>query len=540
MESTPSHPSSGEDRTSTTASVWRPLRGQTFRNLLIADIFSDVGTFMQSVGAAWLMVSLQAGPMYVALTQTASALPFFLFALPAGALGDICDRRKLILFTEIWMALVAIALAALVITGFISPWLLLVLTFALSAGDAVETPTWRALLPELVAKEDLEAASALNGIEFNLARATGPGLAGLLIAVFGVGTAFVVNAMSFLGVIFVVARWKRPHRKQTAPAERVVGATMAALRYVRYSTGIRALTIRAGVVMFFASALLALLPTVAHNVSGSPVAFGLLLGCFGAGAILGAFILQPARARWSTETVASAGVAILGVATIVAGILRQLPALSVVMLVGGAAWIIFISLVTALVQKLAPDWVRARVLAVFILLFQGGMAAGSAAWGTVAQHAGVPTALMWAGLGAIATTGLGLVWRLPDTTVDVTPWNHWRMPVIADELQVGLESGPVLVTVEYLINREHASDFLKAMHRYERVRRRDGASRWGIYRDTEHPDQFVETFIVPSWAEHLRQHERITRADRGLEERINSYSLKEPTVRHLIYAMPKS
>ena len=536
MKPTPSHPSPGEHGDNITGSVWRPLRGRTFRNLLIADVFSDVGTFMQSVGAAWLMVSLSAGPMYVALTQTASALPFFLFALPAGALGDICDRRKLILFTEIWMASVAVALAALVITGFISPWLLLVLTFALSTGDAFETPTWRAVLPELVAKEDLESASALNGIEFNLARATGPGLAGVLIATFGVGTAFVVNSISFIGVIFVVARWKRPHRKRTAPAERVAGATMAALRYVRYSTAVRALIIRAGAVMFFASALLSLLPTVAHNVSASPIAFGLLLGCFGAGAVLGALVLQPARARWSTEIVASAGVAILGIATIAVSVLRELPALGIVMLIGGAAWITFISLVTALVQKLAPDWVRARVLAVFILVFQGGMAAGSAVWGAVGQHAGVPTSLMWAGLGAIATTGLGLLWRLPDTTKDVTPWNHWRMPVIADGLEFGLESGPVLVTVEYLVSRDHASDFLKAMHRYERVRRRDGASRWGIYRDTEHPDQFLETFIVHSWAEHLRQHERITRADHALEERISSYTLKEPQVRHLIYA----
>ena len=540
MEPPSSHESPGELPPSTGASVWRPLRGKTFRNLLIADVFSDVGTFMQSVGAAWLMVSLKAGPMYVALTQTASALPFFLFALPAGALGDICDRRKLILFTEIWMALVAVALAALVVTGFISPWLLLVLTFALSAGDAFETPTWRAVLPELVAKEDLEAASALNGIEFNLARAVGPGLAGLLIATFGIGTAFVVNAASFIGVIFVVARWKRPHRKRTAPAERVAGATMAALRYVRYSTAIRTLTIRAGAVMFFASALLALLPTVAQRVSGSPIAFGLLLGCFGAGAVFGAFVLQPARARFSTETVASAGVAILGVATIVVSILHALPALSVVLLIGGAAWIVFISLVTALVQKLAPDWVRARVLAVFILVFQGGMAGGSAVWGAVAQHHGVSTALMWAGLGAIATTALGLRWKLPDTTLDVTPWNHWRMPVIPDDLELGLESGPVLVTVEYLVDRDHSSDFLKAMHRFQRIRRRDGASRWGIYRDTEHPDLYVETFIVSSWAEHLRQHERITRADRALEERISSYTLKEPMVRHLIYATPKT
>ena len=540
MESTPSHPSPGELPASAAGSVWRPLRGKTFRNLLIADVFSDVGTFMQGVGAAWLMVSLKAGPMYVALTQTASALPFFLFALPAGALGDICDRRKLILFTEMWMALVAVALAVLVITGLISPWLLLALTFALSAGDAFETPTWRAVLPELVAKEDLEAASALNGIEFNLARAVGPGLAGLIIAAFGVGTAFVLNVLSFFGVIFVVARWKRPHRKRTAPAERVVGATMAALRYVRYSMTIRALIIRAGAVMFFASGLLALLPTVAHNVSGSPIAFGLLLGCFGAGAILGAFVLQPARARFSTETVASAGVAILGMATIAVSILRELPALSVVMVIGGAAWIDFISLVTALVQKLAPDWVRARVLAAFMLVFQGGMAAGSALWGAIGQHAGVPTALMWAGLGAIATTALGLRWRLPDTTMDVTPWNHWRMPVIPDGLELGLESGPVLVTVEYLVDGKHSSDFLKAMRRYERIRRRDGASRWGIYRDTEDPDLYVEVFIAPSWAEHLRQHERFTRADHALEERINSYILKEPKVRHLIYAAPKS
>jgi MFS family permease len=540
MEPAPSHSSIEKDPTNVATSVWRPLRGQTFRDLLIADIFSDIGTFMQSVGAAWLMVSLQAGPMYVALTQTASALPFFLFALPAGALGDICDRRKLILFTEIWMAFVAVALAALVITGFISPWLLLALTFALSAGDAFETPTWRAVLPELVAKEDLEAASALNGIEFNLARAVGPGLAGVLIAAFGVGTAFVVNAASFIGVIFVIARWKRPHRKRTAPAERVIGATMAALRYVRYSTGVRALIIRAGAVTLFASALLALLPTVAHNVSKSPIAFGLLLGFFGAGAVLGAFVLQPARARWSTETVASAGVAIMGMATIAVGILHNLAALSVVMLVGGGAWIIFISLITALVQKLAPDWVRARVLAVFMLVFQGGMAAGSAVWGALGQHTSVQTALIWAGLGIVVTTGLGLLCRLPDTTVDVTPWNHWRMPVIADDLDLGLESGPVLVTIEYLVDRDHASDFLKVMQRNRRIRRRDGASRWGIYRDTEHPDLYLETFIVPSWAEHLRQHERFTRADHALEEKITSYTLKEPKVRHLIYAAPKS
>src|SRR5580658_5506385 len=190
-----------------TLSPWRPLRAPIFRNLLIADVVSDVGTFMQSVGAAWLMLSLNAGPIYVALIQTASALPFFIFALPAGASGDIVDRRRLILSTETWMLAVAIAVAVLTIMGWISPLMLLALTFALSAGDAFETPAWRAVLPELVKKEDLPAASALNGIEFNFARAIGPALAGFVIAFVGVGAAFALNAFSFLGVILVVARW---------------------------------------------------------------------------------------------------------------------------------------------------------------------------------------------------------------------------------------------------------------------------------------------------------------------------------------------
>ena len=206
------------------------------------------------------------------------------------------------------------------------------------------------------------------------------------------------------------------------------------------------------------------------------------------------------------------------------------------MLIGGAAWIDFISLVSALVQKLAPDWVRARVLAVYLLVFQGALAAGSALWGAFAQHAGLPTALAFAGVGSMATIALGLVWRLPDTTVDVTPWNHWRMPVTAEELQPELEAaGPVLITVEYLVKADQVSEFVKAMNRYGRTRRRDGASRWGMYRDTENPSQFVETFIVGSWAEHLRQHQRFTRADHAVEERISSCTVGEPKVRHFIH-----
>jgi MFS family permease len=521
---------------SSSLSLLEPLRVSTFRNLLVANLVSDIGTFMQNVGTAWLMVSLGAGPIYVALTQSAASLPYFLLALPAGSAGDIVDRRKLVLFTESWMMAVALIVVVLTIAGLMSPWLLLGMTFALSAGDAFETPTWRAILPELVPKKDLAAASALNGIEFNLARAVGPALAGLIIAALGVATAFIVNAVSFAGVILVIARWKRSFRKQTAPPETMKGATIAALRYVLHSPAIITVVVRTGIVMFFSSALFALLPTVAKSVNDSAIGYGILLGCFGVGAIVGALVMQPARARWSTEAVVSSGVAILGLAYMATSGLHRLLTLAPVMLIGGAAWVTFISLINALIQNLAPDWVRARVLAIFFLVYQGAFALGSAVWGAVAQKAGIHAALLYAGAGTAATTMLALFARLPDSPADLSAWNHWRMPVVVSEVKDDLLEGPLMVTIEYVVPREQESGFLEAMHKYGRIRRRDGAYRWGIFRDTAVADHYLEVFLVNSWAEHMRQHERQTQADRQLEERLISHVATEPKVRHLIYS----
>ena len=514
--------------------LWRPLRVTIFRNLLIADVISDAGAFMQNVGAAWLMVSLGAGPIYVALTQTAASLPYFLLALPAGSAGDIVDRRKLVLFTESWMMGVALILAILTIAGVMSPWILLVLTFALSAGDAFEAPAWRAILPELVSKEDLAAASALNGIEFNLARAVGPALAGAIISVTGVATAFIANSVSFFGVILVVAKWKRPVQRRSAPPESFSGATVAAIRYVRHSPAIMTVLLRTGVVMFFSSALFALLPTVSRSVNQHATGYGLLLGCFGGGAIIGALVMQSARDRWATESIVTTGVVSLGLVILAMSGLHRLSTLAAVMVVGGAAWVIFISLINALVQNLAPDWVRARVLAIFILVYQGSYALGTAAWGAVAQRSGVGTALLYAGVGTIVTAAIALVAPLPDSTGDLSPWNHWRMPVVIGDVGADAEKGPVLVSVEYSVTPKRTEEFLDAMHEYGRIRRRDGAYRWGIFRDTEIADRYLEIFLVNSWAEHLRQHERQTQADRELEGRIASYLSAEPTVRHLI------
>ena len=518
-----------------TSSIWRPLRVPIFRNLLIADIASDMGTFMQGVGAAWMMVSLNAGPLYIALTQTASALPFFILAIPAGVIGDIANRRSLILFSEIWMLCVAVVLAVTTMAGRLSPLLLLVLTFALSAGDAFESPSWRAVLPELVSREDLPAATALNGIEYNLARALGPALAGIVIAVWGISTVFFLNAASFLGVLFVIRRWKRHSRARTVPSETLTGATAAAIRYVRYSPSLRALLIRSGAVMFFASAFLALLPSVAQRVSGSSLDYGILLGCFGVGAMLGALMMERVRARWPVEIVVSTGIFVFGLSTFASGTLHSLSTLGASMLIGGASWIVFVSFFNVIILNHTPDWVRARVLAISMLVFQGAMAAGSAVWGALAARTNLHIALFWAGAGTIATTALGLFFKLPDAPADVTPWVHWRLPTVQNEVDSTINSGPILVTVEYDVDPQQNLGFLQSMHRYERIRRRDGAYQWGVFRDMENPNRYLETFLVVSWAEHLRQHQRSTRADREVEERVHSCILGTPSVRHLVY-----
>jgi len=441
-------------------STWRVLRLPVFRNLLVADLVSDVGTFMQGVGAAWLMVSQGAGPLLVALTQTASAFPFFLLALPAGALGDIFDHRKLILTTEIWMFSVAVVLAVLTVLHLITPWALLLLTLALSIGDALEAPTWRAVLPEVVPQEGLMPAIALNGIEFNLARAIGPALGGFLIAALGIAAVFSLNAATYLGVLWVIARWKRPPHQPGPLRETVSGAIRAAVRYTRNAPEILTVLGRIGCIMFFASAFWALLPTVAHELRRSATLYGLLLAVFGAGAVLGALALQRTRSLFSSDALLGLGTTVFAGALWGVAAFKSVALLSVAILFGGAAWTAIMSLMTTVMQNLAPDWVRARAMAVF-------------------------------------------------------------------------------VTVEYEVESKKADEFLEALHKFARVRRRDGASRWGVYRDTEHPAHYVETFIVESWAEHLRQHERLTRGDRDLEENVRRFEWKPTRVRHFIYARSK-
>ncbi len=489
---------------------------------------------MQSVGAAWLMTSLTRNPLYIALIQTATALPFFLLALPAGSIGDIFDRRKLILSTETWMLLIAVLLTVATVAGAMTPWLLLLLTFGLSIGDAVESPTWAAIFPELVSKEELPAALALSGIEFNLARAVGPGLGGFVVAAVGVGAAFAFNALSFLGVIAVIARWKRPVRKSMLPAETFRGATSAAIRYVRYSPAIRTLLVRAAVLIFFISSFWALLPTAARELSKSPIAYGFLLGFFGLGAVLGALVLQRTRSKLSSEALLSIATATFAAIILSLALLRSSAVLCVMMLIGGVSWTSIMSLFNIMVQELAPDWVRARVLAVYLFVFQGSVTAGSTLWGFVALRTDVHATLAVASLGTAACLLLRPWLQLPNTKIDLSIWNHWAKPSMI--VEPDLDQGPVLVTVKYVIDPAKAPEFLRKIHKYERIRRRDGATSWGVFADVEASGIYLESFKVDSWAEHERQHYRFTQADGEIEKQVLSYALKPVEVKHYIYA----
>jgi MFS family permease len=415
-----------------------------------------------------------------------------------------------------------------------TPWLLLILTLGFSLGDALESPAWRAIFPDLVSKEDLPPALALNGIEFNLARAVGPGLAGVIIAAAGVGTTFVVNAVSFLGVIAVIARWKRPVHKSRLPAETISGATFAAIRYVRYSPSIRTLLVRAGCVIFCTSAFWALPPAVAKSLNKGSIGYGLLLAFFGVGAVLGAFALQRAPSALSMEALLTIATAIFGAVVLATGTLRNLGVLCILMSFGGAAWIVFMSLFNTLIQNLAPDWVRARVLAVYLLVFQGSVAAGSAIWGYTADRSSAHLALLVSSIGIAGCMLLRFPLPLPVSNLDLSSWNHWGKPALFAEPEP--DQGPILVTIEYIIDPKTAPQFLAVIYKYQRIRRRDGATRWAVFYDSETPNRYLETFLVDSWAEHQRQHERSTHADGQLEDQVKRLTLEPEKVKHYIYA----
>ena len=507
-------------------SAWSPLKNGLFRGLWIATIVSNVGTWMQDVGAGWLMTSLSSSPSLVALVEAADSLPVMLLALPAGAIADIVDRRRLLIATQVYLMVIAAALGILTWLNVMTPWMLLGFTFALGVGTAMVMPAWAAIVPELVPPEDLPSAVALNSIAINVSRTIGPAIAGVLVAAVGAWLVFVLNALSYIGILAVLVRWRRERRKSSLPAERFVSAIRVGLRFVTHTRALQIVLIRGSAFFVFASATWSLFPLIVRRELGmGPEIYGLLLTCIGIGAVGGALLLPRARARFSRDALVAGASALYAVAALMLGHVQNLPLLAVAMLATGVAWISILSALQVAAQMTLPAWVRARGLAAFVMVFMGGMALGSILWGQVAAHVGIPATLTTAALGMAGA--IGLTWRFKlgrHEVLDFTPSSHWPAPVLAELPEP--DSGPVLVTIEYRVQPDKRTEFIAAMQSVREMRRRNGAYFWELFHDSADPSRFNECFMDESWVEHLRQHERVSVADREIQQRAKAFMVE--------------
>ena len=522
----------------TVISPWAPLQHKVFRMLWIASVVSNIGTWMHEVGAGWLMTSLSPTPLMVALVQAATSAPVFLLALPAGALADIVDRRRYLIASQVWMLFAAATLGVLTLAGMTTAPILLVFTFALGIGTAMMMPAWGAITPELVQRSELPAAIGLNTIGMNVSRSVGPALAGLIVAAAGSGVVFILNALSFLAVIAALLIWQRTPKESELPAERVIGAIRAGLRYARHSPELRAVLTRGAAFFVFASASWALLPLIVRQeLKRGPSTYGLFLACLGIGAIGGALVLPRLHARLSRDKIVAGATGLYSTAMLALAHSSNVLAAAAAMLLTGVAWICVVSSLMTAAQTALPGWVRARGLALFWVVFMGGMAAGSALWGQVASWIGIPYALTAAAIGALL--GIAATWNYRigrHDAYDRSPSVHWPTPMMAEDVES--DRGPVMVTVEYRIDLSRAHEFKTVMQEMRRIRRRDGAFMWELFNDIEQPDRMVECFMVESWLEHLRQHERATVADREVTEKTRAFHLGSelPKVTHMVAA----
>jgi MFS family permease len=529
--------------------AWEPLRRPVFRDRLIASIISNTGSWMQDTAGTWLMTSLTTSPLLIALMQTAATLPVLLFGLPAGAMADIFDRRRLLLFWAAWMLVVAALLSGFTFGGWIGPGSLLVLTCLLNVGAAMNGPTWQAIVPELVPHEQLPIAIALNSAGFNLARAIGPALGGLTVAAFasvwlGAGLVFSLNALSFIAVLIVIYRWRRtPFFRSTLPAERLLGSMRAGIRYTRFEPPVKSILWRAFLQTFCVSGMWALLAVVARDdLHHGAMGYGILNGCIGIGAVIAAIWLPRLRRRLSADQIVSLAACVFALTLLVMAWVHYWLPLVLVLILGGMAWTSTASSLNIAVQLSVPGWVQARALGIYQMVFQGGLAIGSAFWGGLAERMGTALALSLAALALLA--GLPFARRfslMSGAGLDHSPGRlAGALTRAAPQLVIepNPEDGPVLVTVTFRINRERAEEFIQAAYELGRVRRRDGAVRWSLFRDPFDPSRYMETYVVESWLARQRQLERFTVADHAIRNRVFSFHVDAapPAVSRMILA----
>ena len=515
--SAPAHPMS--------QSALAPLRLPTFRMLWCVWLTANICMWMNDVASAWMMTSLSASPIWVALVQTASTLPVFLLGLPSGALADILDRRRYFIVTQFWVAAVALVLCATILSGRMTAPLLLALTFANGIGLAMRWPVFAAIVPELVPRPQLPAALALNGIAMNASRIVGPLVAGALIASFGSAYVFVLNAVLSVASGFVIMRWRREHKPSPLGRERLVSAMRVGLQFVFQSARLKAVLVRISLFFLHSTALLALLPLVARGMAGGNAGtYTVLLAAMGSGAIVAALFLPRLRQLMARDRLVLSGAVLQALATAAVALAPNIYMAASAMFLGGMAWITTANSLSVSAQLALPDWVRARGMSMYQMAIMGASALGAAFWGQVATVTSVKTSLLIAAISGVITM-LGAHRLVVDREMeeDLTPSQAFKVPVADDPPT----SGHVLVTIEYLIQPARAAEFRALMQESRRSRLRQGALSWDLLRDIVVPGRYIEQIVDQSWTEHLRRFDRVTAADVALRERKLAFHIGE-------------
>lgn len=516
-----------------------PFKHHVFLVMWSAALLSNIGTWMSSVGSAWLMTSLSPSPLMVSLVQSATTLPIFLFALPAGALADIFNKRQLLLISNIIMTLAATVFALLVWQKQVDATLLLLFTFIMGVGTAFMAPAWQSVVPQMVPKEDLAEAVALGGISINLSRAIGPVVAGILMTMYGPSSPFIANAFTFLFIIAALLWWKYNASLQDSklPPERVLSAMIAGSRFALNSSALKATMWHVAGFMFFANAYWGLLPIISrNNLHGDSALFGYLMGGVGVGAVMAAFILPKLKKHLTANQLV--GIGTLGTALVTAyfAVTNSNIAAILASIIFGMSWILVLSSFNVSAQQALPDWVRARGLAVFMLVFYGSMSLGAAFWGWLAGVYSIRTAMLIAAAGAIVFIVISYRKDLQQgKNLDHSPSHHWPEPIVLTTVKN--EQGPVMIQIEYIVQQQHRADFFAAIAKLKPLRQQHGAYQWAVYEKTDHPGVFIEHFVEDSWLEHLRHHERVTATDKHLQDSVLAFHTgpTSPLISHLLY-----
>ncbi len=506
-------------------SAWTPLSEPLFRWLWIATVVSNIGTWMENIGEGWLMTTLSPSPLLVALVQVATTLPMFILALPSGSLADIFDRRKILLVSQIWMMIAVTFLAVFTSLDIMTPWLLLILTFILGLGAAINAPAWRSITPDIVSKDNLSKAIVLNGLGVNGSRIIGPALGGFIIAVLGTNWVFILNAVSFIGVIFVLYSWDNKTEHSELPAEHFLQSILNGIKYVRHSK-IMDITLTHAVAFFpFSSAMFALLPLVARKELGlDSGGYGVMLGFLGMGAVTGAILLPRVQQRFTLHQTVMYGQVFMAVLILLLGLSQNWFVAFLAMFIGGLGWIAVLSNLQTVVLNYVPGWVRSRVMSVYLLTFFAAQSVGSFMWGLVADHTSISLALLIAAAGLILTALLTWKKELPSgKPIDFSPTIF--APVQTFVEQLNYEDGPVIISTEYIIDPQRLKEFTEHMKRVRRARLRAGAYSWYLAKDLNRPERQLEVFMVNSWLEFLRQRERSTIFDKKLQQETDAFQV---------------